>query len=84
MHHGRRLSYSVHTLCYIQSNLNSSDTDGSFTLVFESLQNSYDISSKQIFTDIFLLYHEIVCCVYSLESSHGDDFNGYTQHTIVV
>ena len=32
----------------------------------------------------FLFYHEIVCCVYSLESPHRGDSNEYTQHTIIV
>ena len=37
---------------------------------FESLQNFSDSSRKQIFREIFLFHHEIVCCVYSLESPH--------------
>ena len=56
----------------LQSNLDGSNTDGSFTMansnVFESLRNSSDSSRKQIFKEIFLFYREIVCCVYSLES----------------
>ena len=40
--------------------------------------------AQQIFRDIFLLYDEIMCCVYSLESPHRGDFNEYTQHTIIV
>ena len=28
-------------------------------------------------------YHEIVCCVYLLESPHRGDPNEYTQHTII-
>ena len=32
--------------------------------------------------EIFLFYHEIVCCAYSLESPHHS--NEYTQHTIIV
>ena len=39
---------------------------GPFEPVFECLGNSSDSSRKQIFRDIFLFYHEIVCCVYSL------------------
>ena len=31
----------------------------------------------------FLFYHEIVCCVYSLELPRGNS-NEYTQHTIIV
>ena len=34
--------------------------------------------------EIFLFYHEIVCCVYSLESPHRGASNEYTQHTIIV
>ena len=34
-----------------------------------SLRNSSDSSRKQIFSDFVLFYHEIVCCVYSLEAS---------------
>ena len=29
-------------------------------------------------------YHEIECCVYSLELPHRGDSNEYTQHTIMV
>ena len=38
--------------------------------------------AKQIFEEIFLFYHEIVCYVYSLESPHRGDSNDNTQHTI--
>ena len=51
---------------------------------FESLQNSSDSSRKQIFRKIFILYDEIVCCMYSLESPHRGDSNVYTQHIILV
>ena len=41
----------------VQSNLDGSNTDSSFTeLVFESLRNSSESSRKQIFKDIFLFY----------------------------
>ena len=33
---------------------------------------------------MFVFYHEIVCCVYSLESPRRGDSNEYTQHTIIV
>ena len=39
---------------------------------------------KQMFRKIFVFYHEIVCCVYSLESPHRGDSNEYIQHTIFV
>ena len=76
-------------LVHIQSNLNSSNTDGSFTMAnSNSFLSPYEIlplaQEKQIFREISLFYHEIVCCVYSLESSHRGDSNEYTQHTIVV
>ena len=29
-------------------------------------------------------YHDVVCCVYSLESPHRGDSNNYTQHPIIV
>ena len=53
---------------------------GLFELIFESLRNFSDSSSKQILSEIFLFYYEIACCVYSLESPHS---NGYMQHTII-
>ena len=72
---------------YVQSNLDSANTDGSFTLAnsksfYEFQRNSSNSSRKQIFKDIFSFYHEIVWCVYSLESHHRGDSNEYTQHTI--
>ena len=39
---------------------------------------------KQIFREIFLLYHEIVCFIYSLESHRRGYSNGYTQYTIIA
>ena len=51
---------------------------------FDTLRNSSDSIRKQIFREIFLFHHEIVCCVYSLESPHRGDSNKYTQHTIIV
>ena len=44
-----------------------------------------DSSRKQIFyKEIFWFYHEIVCCVYSLELPHWSNSNEYIQHTITV
>ena len=34
--------------------------------------------------EIFLFYHEIVCCVHSLELPHWGNSNEYTQYTIIV
>ena len=62
----------------IQYNLNGSNTDGSFTLLFQSLQNSSNSSGKQIDNDFSLFNHETVGCVYSLESPHRGDSNEYT------
>ena len=57
----------------IQSNPNSSNTDGSITMANSNLLLSpYEIlpidQENKIFKEVFLLYYEIVCCVYSLES----------------
>ena len=74
-------------LC-VQSNLNSSSTDGSFTMVnsnsFLSPYEIFPIAQENKYLAIFLFYNEIVCCVYSLESPHRGDSNKYTQHTIIV
>ena len=35
-------------------------------------------------TQMFLLHHENVCCVYSLELPQGGDSNEYTQHIIIL
>ena len=74
---------------YIQSNLNSSDTDSSFLMAysysfFVFLRNSSKSLRKKIFREAFLFYREIVCCVYSLESPHWGDSNEYIQHTVTV
>ena len=34
--------------------------------------------------EIFLFYHENVCCVYSLELSQWGNSNEYTQPTIIL
>ena len=39
-------------------------------------------SRKKNIWGFFLIYHEILCCVYSLELHLGDS-NEYTQHTII-
>ena len=74
----------------LQYNLNGSNTDGSFTVDdSNSFYSPYKIlpiaqENKYLWMIFFLFYHGIVCCVYSLESPHRDDSNGYTQHTIIV
>ena len=73
----------------IQSNLNSSNTNGSISMAnLNSFLSPYKIlllaQEKQIFREIFLFHHEIVCCGYSLELPHQGNSNEYTQHTIVV
>ena len=37
-----------------------------------------------MFSVIYLFYHDIESCVYSLESPHRGDSNEYTQHTIIA
>ena len=70
----------------LQSNLNSTNIGGSFTMDNSNsfLRNSSDSSTIQIFREIFVFYHKIVCCVYSLESPRRGDSIEYTQHTIIV
>ena len=80
------------TSSILQSNLNRSNTDGSFTMAesnsflspYEILPIAPEKKKKNIFKEIFLFYHEIICCVYSLESPHRGDSNEYSQHTIIV
>ena len=64
----------------IQSNLNSSNTDGSFTMANSNLILSpYEIlPMDQENKEAFLFHYKIVCLVYSLESHE------HTQHTIFV
>ena len=73
----------------IQSILDSSNTDGWFTMANSNLFLSpYEVlpiaKKNQIFRELFLFYRKIVCCVYSLESPHRGDSNEYAQHTIIV
>ena len=80
--HAQYFSINLDSLALnrLQSNLDSSNTDGSFTM---ANSNSF-FSRKQIFREIFLFYREIVCCVHSLELPHQGSSNEYTQHTIIV
>ena len=73
----------------VQLNLKSSNTDGSFTMVnSNSFLSPYEIlqiaQENRYLVVIFLFYHEIVCCVYSLELPHQGNSNEYTQHTIIL
>ena len=71
-------------------NLSGSNTDNSFSVDnSNSSLSSYEILSIDqenkytgYFREIFIFYHENICCVYSLESPHRDESNEYTQHTI--
>ena len=84
-----RLYSDTITPNHIRQNLDSLNTDGSFTMAnSKSFLRPYEVlpvaQKKQIFTEIFLFYHEIVCCVYSLELPHQGNSNEYTQRTIIV
>ena len=73
----------------IQSNVNSSNPDASFTMAnLNSFLSSYEIlpiaQEEKAFRKIFLFYQEIVCCLYLLELPHRGNSNEYTQHTIMV
>ena len=71
---------------HVQSNANSSNTDGLFTMAYSksflSLKEILPIAIFRIF--FFFFCHEIVCCVYSLELPHQGDSNEYTRHTITL
>ena len=71
-----------------QPDRNNSNTDGSFTIAkSNSLLNPcnfFRIAQENKYEKFFLFYHEILCCIYSLESPHRGDSNVYTQHTIIV
>ena len=73
----------------VQSNLNSSNTDRSFTIAnSNSFLSPYVIlpitQENKYLRIFFLISNENVCCVYSLESPHRGDSNEYTQHNIIV
>ena len=69
----------------LQSNLHSSNLDDSFPMAnSNSFLSPYEFIPIAQEREIFLFYHEIVCCVYSLESPHRGDSNEYTQHTIFI
>ena len=79
----------VATENHIQSNLDNSNTDGLFTMAnSNSLLSPYEIlpiaPENKYLGKIFLFYHGIVCCVYSLELSHQCDSNKHIQQTIIV
>ena len=74
---------------HLQSNLDSSNIDGSFTKAnSNSFLSPYKMlplaQENKYFGKFFLFYHEIVCCVYSLELPHQGNSNEYTKHTIIV
>ena len=78
-------------MCEVQSSLNSSTTDGSFTMAdSNSILSPKEILSivqenkyLELFLVMLLFNHENVCCVYSLESPHRGDSNESTQNTFV-
>ena len=73
----------------MQSNIDSSNTDGSFTMAnSNSFLSPYEVlpiaQENKYLRIFFLFYREIVYCVYSLESPNLGDSNEYTQPTIIV
>ena len=82
-----RAQLPIHS-CSLQSNLNGSNTDGSFTMAYSnsflSPYGIFPIAQENKLSESFLYYYEIVYYVYSLESPHRGDSNEYTQHTIVL
>ena len=71
----------------LQSNLDGPTTDGSFPMAnsnsFLSPYEILPIAQENKYLRKFS-YREIVCSVYSLESSLRGNSNEYTQHTITV
>ena len=66
--------------CEFQYNLNGSNTDGSFTVddsnfCFSPYKFLPIAQENKYLGIIFLFYHGIVCCVYSLESPHRGTLN---------
>ena len=61
---------------------------GWFEPIYESLENSSDSSRQHIFKNILrnivLIYHESVCCIYSLEPPHRGNSNENTQRTFIL
>ena len=80
------MGFGVRHFCLfeIQSNLNSLDVDSSFTMANSNACLILPKLKKTKFKEIFLFYHNIVCCVYSLELPHRGNSNEYTQYTIIV
>ena len=79
----------AHSHYFIQSNLDSSNTDGSFTMTnSNSFLSPYEVlpiaQENKYLGKFFYFYREIVCCVYSLELPHRGNSNEYTQHIIIV
>ena len=64
------------------------NTDGSFTMPDSNwFLSSYEIlliAPENKCLEIFSFYHEIVCCVHSLELPHQGNSNENTQYTIIV
>ena len=84
----KKLQHQRFGLHMLQSNLNSSNTDGSITMTnsysFLSPHEILPITQENKCLVFYLFYHEIVCCVCLLESPHRCYSSEYTQHTIIV
>ena len=65
-----------------QSNRNAKRTEKHKNKITQG--NSSDSSKQHIYGIFIIFYHEVICCMYSLESPHQGDSNEYTQHTIIV
>ena len=73
---------------HVQSNLNSSNTVGLFTMAnSNSILSPYEILPLAQENKYLGKFSRLIMksyCVYSLESPHWGDSNEYTQHTINV
>ena len=71
-----------------EPNLNGSNTFVTMKICsrqgqFEVMSVNHSARSGGMRIFFFIFFSMKVCCVLSLESSHGGDSKGYTQHTII-
>ena len=58
----------------------------SFFNPHEILLIAHENKYSGIFKEMSLFYHydKCICCMFSLESTHQDEANKYTQHSIIL
>ena len=75
-------------MCCKTSNFEGSHTGSSLTEADSNpFLNPWEINKTNLLEylkDIFVFYHDSICCVYLLESPHRGDSNEYTQYTFIL